>query len=158
MLTLRDIVRSLLFIFFIATPIVIWSYLRNANNLGVDDYVAGAQLRSDILFRMKVISNYLFNEFTNSSRYGILFLPAFLLFVFQSTVLLIHKKNQYLLPAVLLLLQFASYVVIYSVTSIPIEWQVKNSIERLLLHLLPAFYIVVAYHLAPIFELQRRPR
>lgn len=139
-------------------PILIWEYVKIQYHIQIDPYLLGAKFYPNLAHRLTIIFNHLLLEFTSISKYGILFIPTLIFFILQTTAIIISKQFRYLIPAIVVFLQFIFYIFVYLITPINLEWQVKTSVERLLLQLLPAVFILIVYQMQPFLESLKKIR
>lgn len=151
-LSVKRIIIAVLFFTAIFLPIGLWQYFKFINRIETDSYLANAQLYRTIIARIKLIFNLYLNEVINTSKYGILLIPSFFIFIVEYTLLIAAKKIRFLLPSLLTIVQLGGYTFIYAITNVPLDWQVLTSFDRLLLHLIPSYFIVAVYQLKPAIE------
>ncbi len=131
---------------FIIIPHILWKHALSSYNLPPHYYFINAGIHPDSIFRVKAIIFQMMDELTGISKYGLLTVPLFLLFIFEITTFLYKRKYTHILPALFVISQIVFYSFIFFIASVPIAWQVKN-FDRLLLHIIPSFAIVILYML-----------
>ncbi len=133
-------------------PLVLWQYFIRLNHIETDSYLHNAQLYHTMVSRVKLIFNLYLNEIINASKYGVMLIPSFFLFVVEYTFLIAGKKIRSLIPSLVLIAQLGAYTLIYAITRVPLDWQVLTSFDRLVLHLIPGFYVLLIYQWTPTIE------
>jgi len=131
-------------LFLTLIPILLWEYVKKAYHLSGSYYFENARLQIQNLPRLKPIIFQYSDELISISKYGILLLSFFFIFIFQSTVLILKRKFSTLIPFLLIFSQLSFYSLIFFIAAVPIDWQVK-ALDRLSLHVLPSFFILVLY-------------
>jgi len=145
---LKEIRLINIFSFFIVTllsltAIFIWQYYLKKSS--TDFYLDRTGLTKESFIRIKPIFFFYIDEVLNTSRYGILLIPFILLYVFEVTVLIFNKKINKLLPSLIIFIQLLAYTYVYLVTTVPFMTQLETSFPRLLLQILPSFFILIVY-------------
>lgn len=130
-------------------PVFLWEYVKKTYHAPTSYYFVNAGLQLHSLARLKPIIFQYLDEIINVTKYSILLMSFFFLFIIQSTILVVKKKITHLLPSLFIITQLIFYSAIFLIASVPIDWQVK-ALDRLLLHLLPSFFIVVLYLIKPV--------
>lgn len=147
----KNLISFLILIVFSVIPLLIWEYIKA--NLNSHSYLQDARLFPNLFSRLKLIAYVYIDEFINVNKYSLASIPIMLLFTMQIILFIIHKKLKSLIPFVLILLQLGVYTLVYLVTPVDLEWQLRSSFERLWIHVLPAFYISVLYQMRDFFKL-----
>lgn len=145
LLSLKRVLISVLVLTLVLFPVIFWPYFKRLTHLEADSYLFNAAISPDFIPRLKFIFNLYLNQIIDTSRYGILLIPLLLIFVVEVTFLLVGKQWRSLMPSLMIIFQLAVYTMIYAVTTVPLDWQVLTSFDRLLLHVLPAFFLVIVY-------------
>lgn len=131
-------------LFLTLIPIILWKYVQKTYHLSGSYYFENAGLQIQNLSRLKPIIFQYSDELISVSKYGILLLSFFFIFIFQSTILILKRKLSTLIPFLLIFSQLSFYSLIFFIAAVPIDWQVK-ALDRLSLHVLPSFFILVLY-------------
>ncbi len=115
-------------------------------------------IKIENLARLKTIFNYCFLEIFNTNKYNLSFIMLILLFIYQTSYLILNKKisSKIILLFFLFFGQFLSYIYIYLVTPLPFIVQLETSLERLILQVLPMFFILNGVLLKEILSGQKR--
>lgn len=134
-------------------PLALWHYFKIINHIEIDSYLNKAQFYHNMFFRIKLIFNLYLNEIIDTSKYGVLLIPSFFIFVITYTFLTIAKKIRFLIPSFILAAQLSVYTFVYAITNTPLDWQVLSSFDRLSLHLIPGFFVALVYQLIPTIKI-----
>jgi len=139
------------------TAIFIWQYYMKKSS--TDFYLDRTGLTKESFTRIKPIFFFYIDEALNTSRYGILLISFILLYVFEVTVLIFNKKINKLLPSLIIFIQLLAYTYVYLVTTVPFMTQLETSFPRLLLQILPSFFILIIYQASNFFSFyDQRPQ
>lgn len=152
----KKIISFIILLFIAVAPFLLWLYFKKEYQIEADSYLQQAKIYLNIPSRLIIVINNYLDEFINTSKYNILLIPALFIFVLEYSLFFINKKFKVILPSVILLLQLTAYTLVYLITNIPLEWQVRTTFERLWLHLLPSFLIIVLYQIRPAAELLKK--
>ncbi|HJZ05816.1 hypothetical protein A2634_03950 [Candidatus Amesbacteria bacterium RIFCSPHIGHO2_01_FULL_48_32] len=118
-------------------PYIDWQIFKSLNSIYINPY-SGGMLD---LARFSQIVILMGKELAKIQNWNFLWPIFFLALIFNKK----NLKPDAKLALLLLSLQFASYLAIFLITPIPIQVQVPNSFDRLLLHLAPlALYTIAA--------------
>ncbi len=117
-------------------------------------------IKIENLVRLKTIFNYCFLEIFNTNKYNLSFILLILLFVYQMSYLILSQELSLKINLLIFLLfgQFLSYVYVYLVTPLPFIVQLETSLERLILQILPIFFILNSILLNEILSRQRKDK
>jgi len=140
----KRFINLFVLLFLALIPILLWEYVKKTYHLSISYYFENAGIQIQNLSRLKPIVFQYLDELMSVSKYGILLLSFFFIFIFQSTVLIFKKKFMTLIPLLLIILQLSFYSLIFFIAAVPIDWQVK-ALDRLSLHVLPSFFILILY-------------
>lgn len=124
-------------------PHVIWKYY--TLRMQFPFYLDNTRLFVNLFSRVQLIGFQYMDEIINTSKYSITLLPFLIIVCIVAAILAVHKKFLALLPLLVVGIQFASYTYVYLVTPVPLELQLKSSLGRLLIHILPMLIIIVIY-------------
>lgn len=138
-------------------PVLMWEYVKKMYDAPSSYYFADAGLNTQTIVRLKAVIFQFMDETISVTKYGILLFPFVLIFVLQLTLLISKRKTQSLLPAILVMSQLAFYSAVFLVASVPIDWQV-TALDRLMLHVIPSFFIVVVYLVKPTVEIIKKDK
>jgi len=128
-----------------------WKHFTNVRGLGFT--FAEAKILANGLPRMQAIFNRYLLEFLNTDHYSLVLIVAWLIAMWQYSYLVIRKKFRILWPSLIIGLQLAAYTLIYFISPHPLEWQMGSSVYRLILHLLPALFLIIVYQASKMAEL-----
>jgi len=124
-----------------------WFYTKKILSVG-NDLAKNPNLNIlSYLKRIEPIYKSVISRSFNGSTLGILWsttLIAFILLVILNRRVLISKS---MIPAILILLQFSSYILIYMLTPYDVDWHISTSFSRLLIHLIPSIILFTMYRL-----------
>lgn len=152
LLSMKRILVTTILSLLVFIPLGLWHYFKLFHHIETDSYLHDAQFYYNMLPRVKFIVNLYLNEIINTSKYGVMLTPALFLFVVEYTFLIIAKKIRFLIPSFVLIAQLGVYTLIYAITNVPLDWQVLTSFDRLALHLIPGFFVVLIYQFTPTQE------
>ncbi|MFA6005507.1 MAG: glycosyltransferase family 39 protein [Patescibacteria group bacterium] len=125
-------------------PYVSWAIYKNVYHIAF--YLEGHYiLNAESFSRLKLVINYYFLEIINTARYNLALIFAVFIFVGEMTFFRIGKllRSPMLPLLIILTFQLMVYTYVYLVTTMPIVTQIETSLERLVLQLLPSFYLLV---------------
>ncbi|HLC94769.1 MAG TPA: hypothetical protein VJH96_04355 [Patescibacteria group bacterium] len=134
-------------------PLFLWQYFKQTVPIEANSYLEGAHLYANSLSRLSMIIFHYLDEVTNVTKYGIFSILVLFLFIFEHVVFIANGKIKQLLPSLPFLVQLFFYTVIYLVTTVLLEWQLRTSFERLWIHLFPSVIIVSACYIIPTISL-----
>lgn len=152
-ISIKRILITIILTLLIVTPLGLWHYFKILNHIETDSYLHHAQLYYNLISRIKLIVNLYLNEIINTSKYGVMLMPVLFLLVIEYTFIIATKKIRLLLPSFVLIVQLGVYTLIYAITNVPLDWQVLTSFDRLALHLIPGFFVILIYQFTPTIEI-----
>jgi len=126
-------------------PIIMWEYYKQKYNISLD--LEKVKIYANMFSRIKIIANSYINEVTNVNKYSLSLIIIFIISILTNTYFIINKKYKLILPLLIIILQVLIYTIVYLITPLPLQYHLHSSAERLLLHVLPAFFLITAYQL-----------
>jgi hypothetical protein len=123
-------------------PYLLWHYF--LSTIKAPFYLNSGTLTGVQLTRLKFLFNMFCLEIINTSKYGILLIAYLLIGSVSWTAWWLKRHYLLFLPLFCLAAQLAGYFYVYLITTMPFELQLTTSLERLILHLLPGFFLVVS--------------
>lgn len=144
--------KKLLFLFIIlilfSFPFIYWQIYKY--RLNIHFHLEGRYLPSlSSLNRLKTLFNYYLMEMLNTNKYYLTIIPLTFLFIVELTMSIVNYqfKNKSLLLLGIFLFQIGVYTYQYIITPLPFIIGLETSLERLVLQILPCFYLLVAIFL-----------
>lgn len=143
----KQIVSIIPYIIIFFFPFILWQFYLKLNQIPFfleGHYLDFLQIEN--LKRVKTIFNYSFLEIFNTNKYSLNLISLIFLFIYQVSYLILSKR----LKLEILWLMFLffgiifSYIYVYIITPLPFIVQLETSFERLILQLLPIFFILNA--------------
>jgi MFS family permease len=125
-------------------PFIYWQIYKSSHHINF--YLDGNFLPTiESLKRTKMIFNYYFLEVFNTNRYNLTIIPMLFLFLLELSYFLFKKRyfNKSFILLGIFLFQVGVYTYVYMITTMPFITQIESSLERLVLQLLPCFYLLV---------------
>jgi len=143
----KSIIKRIIsiFLFLILMFLIAYKWQEFLKFKNIQSTFKGAYIPFDWKFRLKSILNYYILEFLNTSRYSLALIIMTIIAIYEYLFIFVKKQFKILLPSLILLMQLISYIIVYLITPHSLVWQIGSSIDRLTLHFLPAFFIIVIY-------------
>jgi|GEM_PF-6522679 len=155
-LLLRSLTAALPVGAFLVLPLVLWRGFVSERGYRVDLFLPQDKTIQYYTERSIDVAQWFVREFTNAEHWGWALLPAILLAAGLVVCMRSQRKPLVLLaPFTLLAAQLATYIVVYVTSPHDLTWHVSTSIDRLIMQLLPAFYLLVTIGALLLIEKKR---
>ncbi len=152
----KKITQLLAVIFVFFYPFCQWQIYKNKYQ--IPSFLDGNYLvKSGFLGKSKIIFNYFFMEFLNTNKYNLILIVLILLFIFELSYLIFNRqfKMKNISLIFIFLSQIFAYIYVYIITPLPLVTQIESSLERLMLQIIPVFFLLVTFLLKEILALKK---